>query len=252
MGKQERAKTAREFQEYIKSDFQKNVSKSIDNTKIYTDVNLEVNYDREIDIDVVDLDIASAVAENGNSGRLCVLNFASFKNPGGGYINGAMAQEEAICEVSTLYPVLCAFEEDFYKFNRNNMNNGMYMNRALYSKDIFFTSNVNADVLTCASPNLSSALRYDNKQVLKSNSKVLESRIRFVIEIALDNNVDTIILGAFGCGVFKQDAKEVATTFKRILVKDGKMLSFKKVIFAIPTFNPMSLSNYNDFVSVFK
>lgn len=250
MGK-ERLLEAREFQQYIKDNYQKDVYNSIENTKIYSDFNLNLDYTNKIDISVVGLDIASAIAENGNSGKLCVLNFASFKNPGGGYINGAMAQEEALCGVSTLYPVLSAFEDKFYKFNRKNMNNGMYLNRALYSKDIFFTSKVTADVLTCAAPNLSSALRYNNKEVLDGNNKVVKSRIRFVIDIALDNNVDTIILGAFGCGVFKQDAKEVAKAFQSVLVKDGKMLSFKKVIFAIPTFNAMSTSNYNDFVSVF-
>lgn len=247
------AEKASEFQGYIQDNLYKEVSFSIKNTIIYSkSLNLESAFTADINIEVIDLDTASAVAKNEGAGKLCVLNFASFKKPGGGYLNGAMAQDVAICGESILYPVLCAFEERFYEYNRKNMRNGMYMNRALYSKDILFTSNVMADVITCAAPNLSSAIKFDNKKVIDSNKNELKSRIKFILDIALENKVDTLILGAFGCGVFKQNAKEVAEIFKALLQSEGKMLNFKKVVFAVPIFNAKSKENYHDFVSCFQ
>lgn len=77
-----------------------------------------------------------------NGGRkLCVLNFASFTNPGGGFIDGAMAQEEAICHNSTLYNILVE-KMEFYNENRLNENHGLYTDRAIYSPSVLFLNNV--------------------------------------------------------------------------------------------------------------
>ena len=53
----------------------------------------------------------------GKGGRVCVLNFASASNPGGGVVNGSSAQEESLCRVSTLYFTLDTDEnwKRFYK-----------------------------------------------------------------------------------------------------------------------------------------
>ena len=48
--------------------------------------------------------------------KVCVLNFASATNPGGGVVHGSSAQEEAICRCSTLYSCL----------NTKDMWNGFY------------------------------------------------------------------------------------------------------------------------------
>ena len=65
----------------------------------------------------------------------------------------------------------------------------------------------------------------------ESNSTALKQRIKFVLDVAEYNNVDTLILGAFGCGVFGQDPREVATIFN----KELKTHNFNKIIFAIPS-----------------
>ena len=100
--------------------------------------------------------------------RVCILNFASATNPGGGVAHGTSAQEEAICRCSTLYPCLNRGEmwERFYLPHRNADN-------PLYNADCIFTPAVkvfksdtgslelleerewwNVDVITCAAPNL--------------------------------------------------------------------------------------------------
>ena len=103
------------------------------------------------------------------------------------------------------------------------------MNRGLYSPNIIFYKDgncVSCDVITCAAPNKSTAQKYQNVSD-EENTRVLRSRIKFVLDIAKDNYVDTLILGAYGCGVFGQDAKEVASIFKEYLNTTHKC--FKKL-----------------------
>ena len=50
-----------------------------------------------------------------------ILNFASYKNPGGMFLRGSTAQEEALCHESTLYNVLIKFNDTYYKSNRENI-----------------------------------------------------------------------------------------------------------------------------------
>lgn len=167
--------------------------------------------------------------------KVCVLNFASYKNAGGGFLNGSSAQEESLCHESFLYNVLEKHQE-YYEWNRKHLNRGMYLNRALYSLNVVFLHDGQereVDVLTCASPNYSVALKYNNF-TKEENQKALESRIKFIKNILAENKVDVAILGAFGCGVFKQDPYNVANLWK----KDG--FPVKEVIYAIidePTYN---------------
>lgn len=227
------------------------IKKSISSTKYYLEDYLFNNVIPFYDytkIDVVDEDSVSAIYNHYN-GKTCVLNFASFKNAGGRYIEGAMAQEEALCSESTLYNVLNAFDTSYYKYNRDNdKNRCMYYNRALYSKDIIFDRNnqpIKCDVITCASPNYKTGARFCNLG-FNENIEALTSRVDFVLNIAFENKVETLILGAYGCGVFGQDAKIVSTIFKNLLQTKYKNC-FKEVYFAIPKGN----NNYERFYNTF-
>lgn len=163
----------------------------------------------------------------------CVLNFASFKHPGGGFLNGSMAQEEALCHASFLYNVLSQLE-DFYAYNNEHMNRGLYHDRAIYSPDIRFFSGRwtrMADVITCAAPNRS-MIKY-GKFTEAENQQSLKNRILFIVNVlnAAQNPPEHVIFGAFGCGVFKQDPKMVAQIFHDVCPMLGKT---KEVIFAVP------------------
>lgn len=181
---------------------------------------------------VVDEDSISAAYHYG-MGRTCILNFASYMNPGGGFVNGAWAQEEALCHESALYNVLAA-HESYYLWNRDNVRNHLYKNRALYSPNVVFEHNYQTkyfDVLTCAAPKLSEAFRCE-KVSEADNTKALTSRINFIFDILAKHEVDVVILGAWGCGVFKQNPEEVASLFSQSIENGAN--TCERIVFAIP------------------
>ena len=176
-------------------------------------------------------DSVSSVLAHAGSGRTAVLNFASFKNPGGGFINGAYAQEEALCHESFLFNVLREFRE-YYSWNQKHLNRGLYMSRAIYTPDVVFErgdQTAKCDVITCAAPNRTLSIRYKRFSG-EENSEAIRERIRLIKTIAEENEVDTIILGAFGCGVFRQKPEEIADVFEEVF----RETSIKKVVFAVP------------------
>jgi len=143
---------------------------------------------------------------------MAALNFASYTNPGGMFIKGSRAQEECLCHASFLYNVLQPFQKEYYDKNYLNKNKGLYLNRALYSPDIYFFNEDEVypcDIITCAAPNWSAA--HWTNVTREENYQVLQSRIKFVLDIALDQHAETLVLGAYGCGVFRQNPRDVAT-----------------------------------------
>ena len=183
--------------------------------------------------------------------NIAILNFASFKNPGGKFIEGSMAQEESLCHASFLYNVLKEFSSTFYAYNRSHVNRSMYMNRAIYSPAIGFmddgTKYASCGVITCAAPNMTAGSKYYGVSN-NENCDALYSRCKFVLNIADDQCVDTLILGAFGCGVFGQNPSMVANIFNSLF--HNYKYKFTRVIFAIPS-SGHSRDNYIAFKSVF-
>lgn len=260
--KQELAEKARTHTAYVANVYRNEINYSIQNTKFYDDHNVnptEMIGENWNIPEVWDMDTSSAIEKLSNdiAGKnyykpcTVVLNFASFKNPGGMFINGSSAQEECLCHDSTLYNVLTAFDGDFYEYNRKHLHRGMYENRALISPEIPFRrglENYWVNVITCAAPNFSPGLRYGNVSK-EENSKALDSRIKFMLDACGTYGADFLILGAWGCGVFKQDPYEVAELFKKHLL--GSKYMFKKVIFAIPTGQSKFNENFFAFSKVF-
>ena len=205
---------------------------------------------KQVDIALVPEDSVTAVMYNPTEGTntTALLNFASYKNPGGMFLAGAIAQEEAICHESILFNVLKEFP-DYYAWNNLSKNRALYLDRAIYSKDVLFLKNYErfkADVITCACPNKKAAQEYC-EVTNEENYEVLKQRIGFVLKMAAINRVDTLILGAFGCGVFGQDPIEVATIFKEYLGKYPFV--FDKVIFAIPNKESANYLAFNEILN---
>lgn len=179
-------------------------------------------------VKVVLSDTVDALIDNYDPNGIAILNFASYKNPGGRFIEGSSAQEESLCHRSNLYNILTTSFKDYYEWNRSNLNRAMYENRALYIPDVIFDEKYKADVITCAAPNFKAASRY--QQVTREeNDRILKDRISFLMSIIASHNVETVVLGAWGCGVFGQDPETVARMFKEELEIHG----VKNAIFAI-------------------
>ena len=170
-------------------------------------------------------------------GRVAVLNFANPIKPGGGVKGGIKAQEECLCRCSNLYNVISSEElrAPYYEWHQSNKSYS-YSDRLIYSPDIKIIKDddysrleipFTVDVITCAAPY--SVYGYE-RESLKAT---LISRITNILEAAADNDVDTVVLGAFGCGVFRNPPDLVAECFREVLVTHGYYRYFKRVVFAI-------------------
>lgn len=181
-----------------------------------------------------------------------VLNFASYFNPGGGFIRGAGTQEESLCHVSGLYPILRA--QKIYSTRRLNKDTpSAYGNEVIYSRNVPFTFAEGhlgdpclIDVISVAAPNCNRV----PITAMDSYEEALRKRIEAIVILPYLNGCDTLILGAWGCGVFKNDPKTVATIFKETLIKYGA--AYSNIVFPLPNDNVRKVFeevfNLEDFV----
>ena len=203
--------------------------------------------------------------------RVAVLNFASATNPGGGVVNGSSAQEESLCRCSTLYLCLDTdmMWDHFYKPHRT-ANNPIYNDDILVTPDVtVFKSDTdwperlpeedwyNVDVITCAAPNLReqpsnkmNPYAGDQAAVLSRQeyTDIMCERIRRVFEAAQTTEADVLILGAFGCGAFRNPPEIVARLFKEATGQYGS--SFETIEFAV-FHTSRETNNYDAFVKAF-
>ncbi len=184
--------------------------------------------------------------------RIGVLNFASATTPGGGVKNGARAQEEALCRCSTLYPALAQkwLWDDYYQFHRTR--DARYTDAVIYTPDVRIIKSDTripqrlapqdwgiTDVLTCAAPNLR------NVSVTPAElAAIHERRGRQILTVAAAHGVEILVLGAFGCGAFRNDPMIVAEAYRRLLPAfEGQ---FRQIVFAVycPPHDPRNLEAF--------
>lgn len=172
------------------------------------------------------------------SEKTCVLNFASAKNAGGGFQRGAKAQEEDLCRRSTLYASIGtekAFE--MYKYNRENYN-PLYSDYMLYSPYVtviknadyrLLTNPVDVSIITAAAVNRNIA---NEKCSSKEIYECMLKRAEKILCVAAENGDRNIILGAWGCGVFRNSVRDIAEIFRKLLIGENYLSLFDNVIFA--------------------
>ncbi len=196
-----------------------------------------------------------AIAEEKN-GKICVLNFASAKNPGGGFLGGASAQEESLARSSNLYETQIK-DKTMYDFNRNQ-SSFLYSDYMLYSPNVLFWNDDKGnyfekpfvvDMITAPAPNKGAMEQHNRKEEIAVTEEILKARMDKVLAIAAKQKIDTLILGAWGCGVFKNEPKDVARLFKEIIAAKYSG-SFKKIVFAVFD-NSDKKANFKQFEETF-
>ena len=199
--------------------------------------------------------------------KVCVLNFASASNPGGGVTKGSSAQEECLCRTSTLY----------FSLNTKEMWDGFYgphraMKNPIHNDDIIYTPDVvvfktdedrpvrrkeeewfNVDVISCAAPNLrnmpsNSYNSGDGDIPVKPTDEELYQiqfrRFKRILEVASVMKEEVLILGAFGCGAFENNPKVVARAAKDAI--EQYRINFEVIEFAVFC-TPEKCENYEVF-----
>lgn len=183
--------------------------------------------------------VISTVEMFSNTNNITVLNFASAKNPGGGFLNGSRAQEESIARTSNMYLSLKKYQKEFYDENKKE-NNPLYNDKMIFSRNIsvfrkdngqFLQKPILTNIITSPAVNANVAKKRNISE--KDIDITMENRIRKIIHLAALENTDVLILGAFGTGVFGNDDVKVAKMFKKVLEEELKKYWFKMVVFSI-------------------
>jgi len=171
--------------------------------------------------------------------RVAALNFASAKNPGGGWLGGARAQEEDLARCSALYRCLLA-QPRYYEANRAHPS-FLYTDHVIYSPAVpFFRDDDHrlleepfpVSIITAPAPNAGEALRRDPSAGPQLRA-VLASRAGKVLAVAAHQGHRTLVLGAWGCGVFRNDPRNVAGVFDDWLRSQDVSGVFERVVFAV-------------------
>ena len=138
-----RTEQAKKHTREMEQKYSQKIKDCIAKTAIYDNRNIHIpsNYVQlgELTMEVMKTDTVDAIFKVKEKGRIAVLNFASYKNAGGGFLSGSRAQEECLCHESFLYNVLKEFKEYYYEQNLKDLNRALYRNKALYSPDIVIT-----------------------------------------------------------------------------------------------------------------
>ncbi|MBD2085958.1 TIGR02452 family protein [Trichocoleus sp. ST-U3] len=183
---------------------------------------------------------AERITQSQNFQKIAVLNFASAKNPGGGFLKGAQAQEESLARSSALYKSLLKCPE-YYDFHRSQRSL-LYSDRIIYSPDcpIFRKDDGTllekpflVDFITSPAPNAGAIWRNQPKDAEKI-PEVLYSRGAKLLSLAVYYGCDALVLGAWGCGVFKNEPSMVAQMFADFLLPNGQFWGrFRSVLFSV-------------------
>ena len=168
--------------------------------------------------------------------RPLALNFANGVHPGGGFLGGARAQEEVLCRSSALHQTL--IDDAMYREHRKRPQPDS-TEWAIYSPDVpVFRMDDGVELthpwllsfITCAAP-------YAPVIGQPQAGDLLQKRIHRVLAIARAFGHATLVLGAWGCGAFKNDPYRTATDFRQAL-ENNFGGAFSDIVFAITDWSP--------------
>ncbi len=186
------------------------------------------------------LHAAARLAQAADNAGVLALNFASARNPGGGFLRGSQAQEESLARASGLYPCIVQMKA-MYDTNRR-FRSCLYTDNMIYSPRVpvfrddsdrllevpYLVSFVTAPAVNAG------VVRRRGRTDAGRIGDVMLDRIEKVLSLAVIQQHETLVLGAWGCGVFRNDPNDVARWFGDHLTGNGLFArAFKKVVFAV-------------------
>jgi uncharacterized protein (TIGR02452 family) len=194
------------------------------------------------------LDTAEYLYAEGK-GDIAVLNMANSTSPGGSYLSGAGAQEEALCRRSTLYLTIGP-EHNFHPIPEQG---------AIYSPDVLVVrrsdqeecrllppesrwwTNIISVAAICRPPLNAAGTDF----AITKDREDMKARIRTLFRVAVIERKVNLVLSALGCGAFRNPPETVATLFKEVLQEDEFGERFEGIWFAI--MDRKGSRNYNIF-----
>jgi uncharacterized protein (TIGR02452 family) len=168
-------------------------------------------------------------------GSVCALNFASARNPGGGFLRGAKAQEEDLARCSALYATQLRCP-GYYQANRA-LDDLAYTDHIIWSPEVPFFRDRKLNlvdepylvsIITAPAPNAGEMLRRNPNDQARIDS-TLRRRGALVLAAAAKHAQRHLVLGAWGCGVFRNDPAQVARVFAELIDDghfDGETITF--------------------------
>ncbi len=183
-------------------------------------------------------------SEKNGRREVLVLNLANPVHPGGGVTRGARAQEEDLCRRSTLYRSLTSeAARRYYEYNRG-LHTFMGSDAVIITPKVEIIKDENGNllddsvivaVMTCAAPMLTYGMEGMNGEQYRA---MLYHRIEGMLKVAAYLGYKVLVLGAFGCGAFRNDARVVSDIFYRVLKEfdfDGMRTKdcFRRIDFAV-------------------
>jgi len=174
--------------------------------------------------------------------EILALNFASARHPGGGFLKGSVAQEESLARSSALYYSLVSKPQMYEHNEQLRAKRGCYSDMMIYSPNVPVFKNDKGQIreeLQLVSFVTSPAV---NKRAIQKNEPhiglpqihaTMKMRIQKILAVALHHEHKYLVLGAFGCGVFKNSPPDVAGYFHEALKHPKFRGKFKEIVFAV-------------------
>ena len=186
------------------------------------------------------LDTARQLKAEDPKKRVAVLNMANPTHPGGSWMGGYMAQEESLFLRSSLMLALDPLEYPLDEYD------------CYYSRDVtVFRDNAKSgyaflapeaqwklDVASVCAVNMARETeQFGPKHRVRTGLKLFA-----LFNALVRNGIDTVVLGAFGCGILRNPPSEVAEIFKDLITFYAG--HFDKIYFAIMDSNSEKITPF--------
>lgn len=232
-----------------------NIEQSIKYRGLLNEIPTNNKQPNKLSVEVINadcIDICIRLINENPDATIGLLNMASERTPGGGAKNPERfirAQEEDIVRRTSLYASL---SKQKYPLTHDEL---IFSPNVKILKTADYKS-LNPEYLNIAGVVSSAAIR---RPILSSigrysqeDSELLHNKITMLLETFEYHQIQILVLGAWGCGVFRNPPRQVAQAFKDIIYSDRFKYSFKKIVFAVAVMKPHDQQNYDEFRYVFK